>query len=86
MIAGPPKGLIMAAPLFANKESVMPDNKPIPEAYSSNHSIKGGLLGKPLFDSYSSPTSPKIHELRARHEALHSKEKDRNLLLEFGQR
>lgn len=84
MIAGPPKGLIMAAPLFVNKESAMSDVKPVPDVYPANRSIKSCLLGRFALDSYSSPASPKLRELRARYEALHATEKDRNLSPVFG--
>lgn len=55
----------------------------IPEVHPANRSIEGSLFGRSYSDSYSSPTSPKIHELRVRYEALHATGKDRNLLLVF---
>ena len=61
----------------------MSDIKPVPEIYPANRPIKSCLSGRSRFVSYSAPTSPKIRELRARHEALHATEKDRSLLLVF---
>ena len=77
MIAGPPIRFDLAAPLFTNKESVMSDVKPVIEVHPATRSTQSSPPGRKPFDSFSIPISPKIHELRARYEALQATEKDR---------
>lgn len=52
----------------------MPDTKPVFEAHPANRIIRSTSFGRALFDSSSSPISPKMHELLARYEALHATE------------
>ena len=52
----------------------MSDAKPVFEVHPANRIIKSNPPGRAFLDSYSSSISPKMHELRARYEALHAAE------------
>lgn len=47
----------------------MPNIKLVSEAHLTAPSLKNNLFDKHTPEFYSSPISPKLHELRARHEA-----------------
>ena len=55
-------------------------DKSVLEVHPTDPVTLSGLHGRLSLGSYASPLSPKIHELRARHEALHTAESDLNSL------
>ena len=52
----------------------MSDTKPVFEVHPANRTIRSTPSGRAFLDSYPSSISPKMHELRARYEALHAAE------------
>jgi len=67
------------SPVWSMKESTMSDVKPILEIHPANHfimsrSTRSAPSGRFHFGSYFSPTSPKLHELQARYDALRTRE------------
>lgn len=48
----------------------MSEAEPVIELHPNNRSTGNSTHGRAFFDFYSSPISPKMHELRARYEAL----------------
>jgi hypothetical protein len=69
MIAGPP-GLFLVALLFIDKEGIMLAVSPDLDVHFADRTTLSRPFHRLNSNSFSTPTSPKMRELRARYEAL----------------